>query len=413
MNKNRHPVGRIILRVALVVAVVIVAAGVGGYLYLRNSEWWGAVTLFHDDHRAENFRTMHERYPSRRVAAGSDVWEFLPAAGELALPEHYRFDGEERSLERFLAESETTGLLVVRDGAIVHEWYADGYDEESVITSFSMAKSVVSALVGIAIDEGYIQSVRDPITDYVPELRGSGYDGVSIHDVLTMSSGVAFSEEYESIFSDVMWLPMRVFGFQHPVTDVLAELEREREPGTYNNYVSSDSIALGLLVSRATGSTVADYLSRSVWIPAGMERDAWWNTDYHGNELGHAFLGATLRDYARFGRLYLNEGRRDDRRIVPAEWVHASLNPTEPHLQPGENPDSFWTFGYGYQWWIPEDPQGDFSAIGIWGQYIYVHPQTRTIIVKTGTDYHFDTRDHETIAVFRTIAALPILEVAR
>lgn len=408
MKRKRRPIGRILIRAALTLAAILTAAGVGGYLYLRNSEWWGAVTLFHDDYRAENFRTMHEIYPARAVPAGSEAWDFEPARGAIVLPERYRYKGEERSLERFLIDSETTGLLVVRDGAIAHERYGDGYDETSLITSFSMAKSVISALVGIAIEEGYIRSVFDNIAEYVHELRGSGYDGVSIHDVLTMSSGVAFNEDYESIFSDVMQLPIRVFGFRHPVTDILAELKREREPGSYNNYASSDSIALGLLISRATGSTLADYLSRTLWKPAGMEGDAWWNTDYHGNELGHAFLSARLRDYARFGRLYLNEGRRDGLQIIPAEWIHASLNPAEPHLQPGVNPNSSWTFGYGYQWWIPEDPEGDFCAIGIWGQYIYVHPRTRTVIVKTGTDYHFDTRDHETIAAFRAIAAAPV-----
>ncbi len=408
MKQMRPSIGRSILRIALALTVVLAAAGIAGYIYLRNSEWWGAVTLFLDDHRAENFRTMHELFPSRRALAGSEVWDFDRAGGAIVLPATYQFNGEERSLERFLVDSETTGLLIVRDGAIVHERYGVGYGETSLITSFSMAKSVISALVGIAIDEGYIRSVDDAITEYVHELRGSGYDGVSIHDVLTMSSGVAFSEDYESFFSDVMQLPIRVFGFRHPVTDILAELKREREPGSYNNYISSDSIALGLLVSRATGSALTDYLSRALWKPAGMEGDAWWNTDYHGNELGHAFLSARLRDYARFGRLYLNEGRRGDRQIVPAAWIHASVNPSEPHLQPGDNPDSFWTFGYGYQWWIPEEPEGDFSAIGIWGQYIYVHPRTRTVIVKTGTDYHFDALDHETIAVFRAIAAAPI-----
>jgi CubicO group peptidase (beta-lactamase class C family) len=400
---------RTLLIVAATVLGLATVTGVGGYLYLRNSEWWVAVTLFHDDYRAENFRTMHELFPSREVSAGGYVWK-LPRApgGPVSLPETYRFEGEERSLASFLEESETSGLLVLREGEIAHESYYQGYDATSRAQSFSMAKSVVSALVGIAIEEGSIRSVRDSISDYLPELRGSGYEGVSIHDVLTMSSGVDFDEDYDSFRSDVMWLPVRIFGFQHAVPDILADLGRKREPGTYNEYVSSDSLVLGLLVERATGTSLDRYLSEKIWIPAGMEHSAWWNRDYHGNGLGHAFLGATLRDFGRLGLLYLNDGVRPDRpetgEIVPARWIFDSVNPEGAHLQPGKNPDSFWTFGYGYQWWIPEEPDGEFTAIGIWGQYIYVYPRYGTVIVKTSTDYDFDTRDHETIEVFRTIA---------
>jgi CubicO group peptidase (beta-lactamase class C family) len=408
-SRRKRSFRRVLLIITTTLLGLVAVTGIGGYLYLRNSEWWVAITLFHDDYRAANFRTMHELFPAREVPAGGAAWE-LPGAsgGPVPLPETYRFNGEERSLAAFLEDSETTGLLVLRDGVVTHESYYQGNDAASPAQSFSMAKSVVSALVGIAIEEGYIRSVRDSISDYVPELQGSGYDGVSIHDVLTMSSGVDFSEDYDNFRSDVMWLPVQIFGFREAAPDILTRLGRKREPGIYNEYISSDSIALGLLVIRATGVPLAQFLSEKIWIPAGMEYSAWWNTDYHGNELGHAFLGAALRDYGRLGLLYLNGGRRSDRpeygEIIPARWVRDSVNPTEAHLQPGENPDSFWTFGYGYQWWIPEDPDGEFAAIGIWGQYIYVHPRYRTVIVKTSTDYYFDTRDHETIEVFRTIA---------
>lgn len=396
---------RIMRRLGIAAGILIgllVLLAAAGYLYLRNSDWWIAVTLFSDEQRAENFRTMHDIFPSRTIAAGDAVWRF--ARDEQPLPAHYRFEGEQRALAEFLEDSETTGLLVARDGVILHESYYRGYDERSLATSFSMAKSFASALVGIAIEQGYIGSVRDPISDYAPELIGSGYEGVSIHDVLTMSSGVSFDEDYDSFFSDVMWLPIRIFGFRESVPEVLVELERGREPGTYNEYISSDSLALSLLLSNATGRSVSQYLEETLWIPAGMEHPAAWNIDYHGNELTHAFLSVTLRDYARFGRLYLNEGRRDGRPIIPADWVRASLDHPEPHLQPGDNPASFWTFGYGYQWWIPEQPEGDFVAIGVWGQFIYVHPVYDIVIAKTSTDYHFDTREHETIAVFRSIA---------
>ena len=136
----------------------------------------------------------------------------------------------------------------------------------------------------------------------------------------------------------------------------------------------------------------------------GAEADATWSTDRAGREFALCCLNATLRDWARFGRLYLEGGAREGRQIVPADWVAASVAPTAPHLQPGDNPASFWTFGYGYQWWIPEDPQGDFLAIGVWGQYIYVDPSRDVVIVKTSADPLFDDNDHESVAAFRAIA---------
>jgi len=400
--------GKLLKRLGIgfaILAAVLLILGAGGYLYLRNSEWWVAVTLFHDDYRAENFRTMHELFPSAPVHAGGEVWHW--SRDERPLPERYLFEGEERSVQEFLTRTETTGLLVAHDGTILHESYMQGYDQSSLITSFSMAKTFASVLVGLAIEDGYIDSVHDPITAYVPELRGGPYDGISIHHVLTMSSGVAFDEDYENFMSDVMWLPIRIFGFGEPIDQILNELEREREAGSYNNYVSSDSLVLSLLISRATGSPVTEYLEQRLWRPAGMEYNAYWNTDRHGNALTHAFLSASLQDFARLGRLYLNEGRRDGEQIVPEAWVAESLYrdwEAEPHLAPGENPDSFWELGFGYKWWIPEDPEGDYLAIGIWGQYIYVHPRYNIVITKTATDYYFDENDYENIAFFRAVA---------
>jgi CubicO group peptidase (beta-lactamase class C family) len=387
--------------VAAILAGALVLSLVAGYALLRSSPVWGVIDLF-GDRRPENFRGLHLALPAHPIAAGGDTWAF--ARDERPLPERYRFDDEERSLGAFLQDSETTGLVVARDGVILHESYAQGNDPQSLATSFSVAKPFVAALVGIAIEQGFIGSVDDAISDYVPELIGSGYEGVAIRDVLTMSSGVAFDEAYDTIASDVMRLPLRVFGLRQSAPAILAGLVREREPGTFHHYASSDALALGLLVMRATGKTAAAFLEETIWVPAGMEAAAAWNTDLHGHELTYAFLSATLRDYARFGRLVLNEGRRDDRQVIPAAWLHDSLHPAAPHLQPDENPASTSAFGYGYQWWIPDGPDGDVVAIGIWGQFVYVHPGAGIVIAKTSTDPGFGTRDRETVAVFRAIA---------
>ncbi len=394
---------RILRRIVIVAAVLaglLVVVDVSGFLFLRQGPAGGVLSMFADGRRAESFRTLHEALPSHPVAAGGDTWAF--DRDELALPERYTFEGGERSLTDLLRTSETTGLLVARDGVILHEAYYQGYDERSLATSFSVAKSFTSALVGIALERGQVRSIDDAISDYVPELIGSGYEGVAIRDVLTMSSGIAFGEDYARAGSDVMRLPLRLFVLRQPVVDVLRRLPRERQPGAQQSYASSDAQALGLLLARATGSSVAELLEEAIWRPAGMAADAAWGTDLHGQELTYAFFGATLRDYARFGRLFLNEGRRDDRQVVPAAWVEASVRPGASSA--GPDADFGAGYGYGYQWWVPDGDEGDFLAMGIWGQFVYVHPGHRIVIVKTSTDPGFAARTRETVAAFRAIA---------
>lgn len=389
------------LRIAVIVFLLLLVVGISGAMWLRSTPYWAGITLFAEGNRVENFRNMDNVFPFKDVAAGGSVWAFAQATDPL--PENYDYDGEQRRLDQFLDDTTTTGLLVVRDGAVTHEEYRLGADATSRFTSWSMAKSVVSALIGVAIEEGYITSLDDPVERYVPALAGSGYEGVTIEQTLTMSSGVGFDEDYNSMMSDVNQL---FFGLAMgtPLEETLAGLEREHEPGTYNNYISSDTAVLGLVLEAATGMPAETYLETRIWVPMGAEAGAFWNTGREGPVLPFCCLNATLRDYARFGRLFLEGGMREGEQIVPGDWVANSTRPTAPHLEPGENPASFWTLGYGYQWWVPEDPRDEFLAIGIWGQYIYVDRMRDVVIVKTSADYDFDIRDYESIAVFRAIA---------
>lgn len=391
-----------IFRIATWTIGGLAAMAIVGFLWLRQSPYWAGITLFSESHRIENFRAMDRVFPSRSVPRSGPVWAFNH--DPRALTETYAFRGEEHELDAFLDRTVTTGLLVVHRGSIVHEEYRLDANEASLFTSWSMAKSVLSALIGIAIDEGHIASIRDPIGRYVPALAGSGYAEVPIEDALTMSSGVAFDEDYDNPFSDINMLFIRAMAMGVPVEDAVAGLQSARAPGTFNDYVSSDSMALGLVLEAATRMPLAEYLASRLWGPMGAESDGFWSTDRTGREFALCCLNATLRDYARFGRLYLEKGARNGRQIIPADWVSDSANPTAPHLQPGDNPASSWTFGYGYKWWIPEDPQGDFTAIGVWGQYIYIDPTREMIIVKTSVDPDFDNNDHESVAVFRAIA---------
>ena len=391
-----------VLRFGLWGLVGILVLALAGFLWLRQSPYWAGITLFAEDYRIENFRAMDRVFPARKVPRAGEVWGFDD--DPRPLPASYRFDGRERDLAAFLDRTVTTGLLVVHRGAITHESYRLGADAASLFTSWSVAKSMVSALVGIALDEGRIRSIRDPIGAYVPALVGTAYGDVPIEDALTMSSGVAFDEDYAKPFSDINMVFIRSMAMRMPVEQTLSRLERARPPGSYNEYVSADTMALGLVLEAATGMPLADYLASRLWGPMGAEADASWSTDLLGREFALCCLNATLRDWARFGRLYLEGGAREGRQIVPADWVAASVSPTAPHLQPGDNPASSWSFGYGYKWWIPEEPQGDFLAIGVWGQYIYVDPAREVVIVKTSADPDFDVHDHETVAALRAVA---------
>ncbi len=360
------------------------------------------LNLFSDETRVDNFRNFHTIFPSEPILPGDSVWAF--ESNPRPLPEFYTYEGEQRRIDAFLEKTSTTGFAVARDGELLYEAYYQGYGPDSLPTSFSVTKSFVSALVGIAIEEGHIESLYDPVERYVPALAGTAYGPISLYHLLTMSSGVDFDEDYANPGSDINRLPMQIFIFRTSLPDLLQEIEMLREPGVFNQYSSTDTMVLGLVLEGATGLSLAHYLEQAIWQPAGMANPAYRGTDHHGHTLAYGFLSASLRDYVRFGRLYLHQGQRNGEQIIPAAWVARSMNPEEAHLQPGQHPHSDSTFGYGYQWWLPDDPQGDFTAIGIWGQYVYVHPGYGIVIAKTSADGNFDMLDQETIAVFRTIA---------
>ncbi len=365
-------------------------------------------TLFQGVDMTDEFADMKSLFPHRVVHTANPT-TLARAADEIALPESYEIQGETRNLERFLEETDTSGLLVMRDGQIVHEEYALGSSRETRWISWSVAKSFVSAMVGIALDEGRFGSIQDPITTYVPELAGSAYDGVAIEDILEMSSGASWDEDYGDPSSDITRFGFAiVFGFSQD--EFAASLSRDRAPGTYNRYNSTDTQVLGMLLVRVTGRSLAAYTEEKLWQPMQMEHDAYWITDEPGMELAFGGLNATLRDYARFGEMVRNGGRWNGKQIVPEAWVRASTVPGKPHLQPGEQLGSESIFGYGYQWWMPPSgDEGEYSAIGVYNQFIYVNPSQGVVIAKTsanrayGKDESTD-REIETLAVFRTIA---------
>jgi CubicO group peptidase (beta-lactamase class C family) len=342
------------------------------------------AALFAPQGRAKGFRTMDTAYPYHAIKRGGPVAE-LPRAPR-TLDVTYPFAGKQHSLDDLLARSRTQGFLVIKDGKIVDERYFDGASDKSKFTSWSVAKSFTSTLVGLALSDGKIKSIDEPVTNYLPELRGSGYDGVPIKDILEMSSGVKFDEEYGKGASDVMIMWRKTMDEESETQAAYAKsLGRAEAPGTRFVYRSVDTAVLGMLLKRVTGESLADMLSRRIWQPLGMEADATWLTDGPGpgaTEAAYCCINARLRDYGRFGLLFLNHGRAQGKQIVPASWVAQATTPHSPAVQWGRlfpsDPGA-----YGYQWWLIEPgAQYPYSAEGVFFQFIYVMPKYNVVIAK-------------------------------
>jgi len=359
--------------------------------------------LFDEDQIVENFRSVKEIWPTRQLNKAAKPYRY--AQGQrLSLPLTFSSDGTIFDTAAFLEDSWTTGLLVIQADEIRLENYYRGNTESKQNISWSMAKSFISALMGIAVSEGYIKSIEDPVEAYAPELIGSGYEGVSIKDVLQMSTGVGFNEDYGDFYSDInRW--GRDFSLGNSQDAFAGTLEREVEPGTLNHYVSINTHVLGMIVTRATGRTITDYMQEKLYEPLGMEYSGYWVIDGKGMEMALGGLSLTLRDFAKLSSLYLHNGDWNGEQVVPSSWVKDSITPDAPHLLPSES------FGYGYQWWITDGDSREFMAMGVYGQYMYINPETNTVIVKLSANPFYNdisyapSSDFVHLEMFRAIAA--------
>ena len=393
-----------------IVLVAALACALAATLILspRLIRVYRVLTMFEEDVIVENFLHIENVFPLATMTASPEPFRF-EHGDPISLPNEFPYQSEIINTQAHFAETNTTGLLVVHNGKIALEDYYRGHRAEGHHISWSMVKSFVSALVGIALAEGAFESIEDPITRYVPKLKGSGYDGVRIKDILQMSSGVKFNEDYGDFHSDINRFG-RLLAMGGSLDDFAASLEREVEPGTRHHYVSIDTQVLGMLLVRTTGQSLTRYMEEKLWHPLGMEYPGYFVVDDDGMELALGGLNAALRDYAKLGYLYLNGGRLDGRQVVPEQWVKDSVTPDAPHLLPGaDNPLSTTPWGYGYQWWIPTDPDGEFMAVGIYNQFIYVYPRKSLVIVKNTANHHYnEDRDRYKgidLALFRAIAS--------
>ena len=363
-------------------------------------------TLYDKDKIVYNFLNMDKIFPTREIKASKNP---KPLKRNIkTLPETFFFEGEEKNLQEYLDYFWSDGMIVLHKNEMVYENYWLGNNENKRHISWSVAKSFISALVGIAYEEGLIDSLDDPVTKYLDDFKETGYDGVTIKDILQMSSGVLFNEDYADYDSDINRFG-RAVATGTSMRDFSKTLTREREPGTYMHYVSINTQVLGFLLQEVTNKSISQYLYDKIWNPLGMEDSAYFILDDVKDEFALGGLNATLRDYAKFGLLYLQNGRWNDNQIISKQWIEDSHSTDGIHLVPGERETSSNPWGYGYQWWVPGFPDTDYTASGVYNQYIYIDPLSEIVIAKTSSNYKYTSELQMSkdmhMAMFRAIAS--------
>jgi CubicO group peptidase (beta-lactamase class C family) len=339
--------------------------------YLTRTIFWGE----------SDYKDL-ERFPARTIHNAPPVSHFdkLPADNPYASQIEAIGGDSNGTLEGYLQASGTTAFLVVHNDELLYERYFNGYDQRSLNTSFSMAKSFASSLVGIAIEEGHIKSVEEPITNYIPELlkKDQRFKSITIRNLLTMSSGIKYEEG-----ATVPWSEAADDTKTYYSTD-LRELalnsQIEGKPAQYFEYNNYNPLLVGMIIERATGMHVARYLQQKLWKPMGMEADGSWSLDSKkdGFEKMESGVNARARDFARFGMLFAKEGNWRGKQLISRVWVEQSTRP-DTSMDPSQD--------YQYFWWV-NTPEGKnhFSAQGNYGQYIYVALEKNLVIVRLGKE---------------------------
>lgn len=343
--------------------------------YPHQSEPIGSAREVYDgrlmpDIQINTFRNIHRLFPTRQVSRGDTVSPF--EYNEIPLTDFtFTSDGERYDIYDVLALNRVAAMMIVHDGEVKFERYFMGNSEDTRWMSMSVVKTITVMLIGAAIEDGYIDSLDDPVTRYLPTLAGSAYDGVTVEQIIAMTSGVDWNETYTDPGSDRRQLLEAQLSLEpNAMLEVMASLPRHSPPGTRWNYSTGETHIAGALVRAATGQWAADYLSEKLWQPLGMESDAtWWLEAPNGLEVGGSGLSATLRDYTRFGLFLLGEGVIDGRPVVPQGFVARAGRRT---VAGGEEVD------YGYGLWPLHD--NSYAAIGIFGQYVFVDPDLDLVV---------------------------------
>ena len=321
------------------------------------------ILVWSPERRLRAFSDYAGTFPTRPVGTAGRSYPLTAAPRDFSSLS-YDLDGERHRLDDFVKKTRVAGMIVVQRGRVLYERYALGNGPATLWVGYSIAKSVVSLLYGAALEDGFIASLNDPVVRYLPRLAGGAYDRVTIEQLLQMSSGVGWREDYEDPEADVSRSPSAIL----PFIDYMRALPTAAPPGTRFNYSTGETNLAGAVLRAAIGNNLATYLTHRIWKPFGMEAEANWMLGAPGGaEYGGCCISATLRDYARLGIFALREGTAGDgRRPLPSGWMKRSTSPA------ATNP------GYGYFWWLR--PDGSYAALGIFGQMIWVDPKSQTVV---------------------------------
>jgi len=362
------------------------AAGAPAAQYPHATEPIGTVRQIYDgaltpEMAVNTFRNIDRLFPTRTVPRASQPMPLPPAATQLG-DVRFSYRGKRYDLEAYLELNRVAGLLVLENGRIALERYRLGNSERTRWMSMSVAKSITSTLIGAALKQGFIASLSHSVTRYVPSLAGGAYEGVSVRDVLTMSSGVRWNETYTDPGSDRRrLLEAQISQVPGSAMAVMRDLARAAAPGTVNNYSTGETQVAGEILRSAVGRPLATYLSERIWSRFGMEADAnWWLDSPDGVEIGGSGFSATLRDYGRFGLFLLGGGIAAGEAILPDGWTREATSPKALRSGP--------PLEYGYLWWTGTTAaarrDGAYAAEGIYGQWLYVNPAAQVVIVVWG-----------------------------
>lgn len=373
-----------------VLTTLVCAASVALYKRETIARLIAVNTLFDKDTIVHNFSHMGDAFLTTPLDRGPQEPSELPRGVEMTLPS---------GVQEWMEERSVTSLLVMKNGQIRHESYHKGTAETDLRISWSMAKSYLSALFGILLDEGAIASLDEKVVTYAPSLRGSAYEAATIRNVLNMASGVEFDEDYLDYDSDINRMG-RTLALGGTLDDFAAELKGTiAAPGEIWQYVSIDTHVLGMVIRGATGRSVPELLSERILYHLGLEKAGYYLTDGAGVAFVLGGINQMTRDFARFGLMMAQNGRYGRKQIVPRLWVARSTRPTAP-TEPGKT-------GYGFQWWIPRNAEpGEFLARGVYGQYIYIHQGRNVVIVVTAADRAFRESgvSRQNVRMLRTLA---------
>jgi len=394
MKKNINVIKKITASIVLVLFILVV------FNWEKANRLHAVITLFDQDKIVKNFSNMEEIFITKTIKKSIKPYPLSSLVEQKPLPLTFNYREDDLPVDEFLKRRATTALMVIKNDKVTFENYYLGTQSTDKRISWSMAKSFVAILFGMQVDAGKID-IEKTVSFYLPEMIGSGYEHVKIKHVLQMSSGVKWDEDYLDFNSDINKMG-RLLAIGGSLDEMTTELVAESTPGEKFHYVSMDTHVIAMIVRRVSEQSLVTLLQEKIWNELGMEGDAAWITDSSDNAFALGGLNVRTRDYARFGRLLLNNGEWNGRQIVSKRWIQESIVAGSTYLESGVN-----KLGYGYQIWLPQEAiPGEFFCVGIYGQFIYVNQQENIVIVKNSADKNFRDRHvskQETMAFFRAI----------